>query len=273
MISIFDYDDYRVFVKDYIAAKNAKGIRLSLRQLTAKLGISSTSYLSRVLSGHRNLSKENAEKLAHELQLSGDERKYFLLLVRYCGEEDKISRKALFEELLSQRQSSEDYKLRQSQYKYFSEWYYPVIRHIAAFADWRNNYDLLASLVQPHITSEQAQKAIEDLLKLGLIIKTKDRYELNAPVIRTDSIPFEYKEKGRSAVLQHGMESVKRYDTKQRHTSFYTLAVTKDSHEKILEHYKEFEKKMFHEVKKSEGADVVRQVIFQSFPISKEFDS
>ena len=91
--------------------------------------------------------------------------------------------------------------------------------------------------------------------------------------IRTDGIPFEYKDKGRAAVLQHGIESVKRYSTSQRHTSFYTLAVTKDSHKKILEHYQEFEKKMFHEVQKSEGADVVRQVIFQSFPISKEFES
>ena len=182
MICIFDYDDYRVFVKDYIAAKNNKGIRLSLRQLTAKLGISSTSYLSRVLSGHRNLSKENAEKLAHELQLSGDEEKYFLLLVRYCSEEDEISKKALFEKILFQRESSEDYLLRQSQYKYFSEWYYPVVRHVAAFADWNNDYDLLAGLVQPKITSEQAQKAIEDLLTLGLIIKTDDSYELNAPV-------------------------------------------------------------------------------------------
>ena len=63
-------------------------------------------------------------------------------------------------------------KLRGDQFTYFSKWYYPAIRELAVFLDFKDDFTLLARSLNPPVTAKQAKRAVELLLETGLIRRT-----------------------------------------------------------------------------------------------------
>lgn len=78
-MSVFENDDYRVYLKDYLRSLPKEG-HGQARKIAAHLGVSST-YVSQVLSGQKSLNLEQAELLTEFLGLRGLEADCFLFLV------------------------------------------------------------------------------------------------------------------------------------------------------------------------------------------------
>lgn len=81
MTNIFDYSDVRAFLAAYLANKQKRNPRYSLRAWSKHLGFNSPGYISQVLNGTRPLSPEASEKIASSLRLKSREREFFELLV------------------------------------------------------------------------------------------------------------------------------------------------------------------------------------------------
>lgn len=82
-ISIWDFADYRTYLKQAFAAAKAQGTPVSNRWLARQLGLKSFSFITMMLQGKRNLTRANREKLARLLGLSGEEGDYFAALVEF----------------------------------------------------------------------------------------------------------------------------------------------------------------------------------------------
>ncbi|MCM2280353.1 MAG: TIGR02147 family protein [Bdellovibrionaceae bacterium] len=80
-MSIFEFTDYKAFLKGWIAGRPKNGRGESTRMAHA-LGVSSTM-VSQVLSGDRHLNLELADALADHLGLNEKEAEYMFLLVDY----------------------------------------------------------------------------------------------------------------------------------------------------------------------------------------------
>jgi uncharacterized protein (TIGR02147 family) len=80
-MSIFDYTDYKAYVKDWLASQPRKG-RGILRRMAEHLKMSSTM-LSHVFQGDKHLSVEAVSDLVEFMGLGEDEFEYLLLLVLY----------------------------------------------------------------------------------------------------------------------------------------------------------------------------------------------
>ena len=78
---IYEYEDYRQFLKGWLAEKITQNSRYSLRGMAHQLGVNAT-YLSQVLRKKRNLSLQMAERIVSPLGLQGSERSYFFCLVQ-----------------------------------------------------------------------------------------------------------------------------------------------------------------------------------------------
>lgn len=76
---VFNFDDFRSFLKSYLRQLPKKG-HGEARKIAIELGISST-YISQVLSGIRQLTLEQSLDLCEYLNLTGLEQEYFINLV------------------------------------------------------------------------------------------------------------------------------------------------------------------------------------------------
>lgn len=77
LINIYDYDDLSAYLKDVFFKKIETNKNLSLRALANKLDIPSSSAFNQMLRGHRPVPAKFITPIASELQLSGNELRYF----------------------------------------------------------------------------------------------------------------------------------------------------------------------------------------------------
>jgi hypothetical protein len=82
-VSIWDYLDYRAFLRDSFAAARAMGNPVSNRWLARRLGFRSFSFITMLLQGKRNLTRPNRERFARLLGLDSQAEAYFAALVEY----------------------------------------------------------------------------------------------------------------------------------------------------------------------------------------------
>src|ERR1700719_961069 len=87
---IFSYHDYRAFLKDWLNFMKASQ-NLSLRKFAEQTAIS-PAYISMILSGSRNLSKESFSKLLPVMKLDPSEKTYFELLISISDSESQEKR-------------------------------------------------------------------------------------------------------------------------------------------------------------------------------------
>ncbi len=83
MVEIFEYLNYREFLKDYISEKRKRDRAFTHRAILAKMGVSSTGYLSNIFSGKKNLSKTQVSDLSAILELNERERICFKYMVNF----------------------------------------------------------------------------------------------------------------------------------------------------------------------------------------------
>lgn len=78
---IFDYDNFRLFLKERFLGLQAQNPAFSQRRLARDSKIANPGFFNEVLKGRRELSPASAKKLAVGLRLTGEETEYFLALV------------------------------------------------------------------------------------------------------------------------------------------------------------------------------------------------
>src|SRR5689334_2150253 len=79
---IFDYLDYREFLRRKYQQKKKANASFSYRFIAGKVSMDAGSF-SRVLKGERNLDPESADRLARVFGLEPKERAFFTTLVLY----------------------------------------------------------------------------------------------------------------------------------------------------------------------------------------------
>ncbi len=87
-VPIFNYSDYRGFIKEYIGALKNKDTKYSYSYFSGLINGSET-YLKQVVSGRRKISIEKAAKLAEKIKLNEIESSYFFMMVLKDNSEDK----------------------------------------------------------------------------------------------------------------------------------------------------------------------------------------
>jgi uncharacterized protein (TIGR02147 family) len=80
-IRIFDYADYRQFLKDRFAELKGRNPNLSHRWLARKAEVNSSAFFKMIMDGQRNLTKQSIYKVCLAFDLADAEATYFENLV------------------------------------------------------------------------------------------------------------------------------------------------------------------------------------------------
>ena len=167
--SLYDYSDYRLFLKEYKEHRVLQNPSFSYRYLAMKAGISSTSFYSHIIKGARNLSKQTIRKTANGLNLDSQEAKYFENLVFFNQAKTMDDKNHFFNELIKLRKSDSVKKVDSDQYEYFSKWYHCAVRELVCYLDCGKEYELIASYLKPKVTASEVEESVTMLLSLGFI--------------------------------------------------------------------------------------------------------
>jgi uncharacterized protein (TIGR02147 family) len=171
MQSIYDFQDYRLYLKNWISDKNIKS-KGGQSKLAAKADIS-TTLISRILSGEKHLSLEQASEISDYLGHNVSETEYFFILVqigksgsakltlKLKKQADQISKKVSHR---IQNTSTIDENIKSI---YYSSWIYAGIRNLVATPGVHDVISISERLALP---KHRVANAIDFLLKNGLCV-------------------------------------------------------------------------------------------------------
>ncbi len=269
---IFDYLDYRAFLKDMFNYRKEKNPNYSYRVFAGKAGFSSPNFLKLLITGQRNLSNEGVGKIARGFGLNKQEREHFENLVFMNQASTHDEKDHYYKKMMSANGYLKSHKIGKSSYLYCSKWYYPAIREIAVFGNRNASPEEIARLLNPGITAKEAEKALNILLELDLLRKDKDglweqvdKVVTTGPEVNSLVIANYHKE-----MIKLGMESIERYSSDKRDVSGLTLSVKKDSIAEIKKRIIAFKKELLRMACDDEEPDQVMQINIQAFPLTKK---
>jgi len=169
--SVFEYTDYRGFLKDYYRKAKEADPRYSFRFFAARAGFRSPNFLQLVMNGKRNLSEASIASLARALYLNSQALRYFRNLVLLNQSPHLEDRQRFTEQLLKSRKARTIRPLRQAQYHYYARWYFIPIRELVIHKNFREDSEWIASQLIPKIEPKEAEEALKQLEELGLLMR------------------------------------------------------------------------------------------------------
>jgi uncharacterized protein (TIGR02147 family) len=166
--NIFLFLNYREFIKDYCKYEKTINRSFSLRTFSGKISqtLFTSGLLYAILKGKRKAQYFDFLVQFNQAKDMEEKNHYFLQLSQFRGSRAKI--------------------LSESQYKFFSNWYYPVIWNYFELNQTQTNPVEIAKKIHPSVTANQVEEAIKLLLGLKLIKKLANGYAVTDKHIATE---------------------------------------------------------------------------------------
>lgn len=177
MVSIYDFINYREYLKTWIHNQKSRGYGIQSK-IASAIGIS-TTMLSLILKGDKQLSLEQALELSDFIGHSENEADYFFLLVEFSRAgtfklQQKLKKKVRhFQDqakIISKRIKHDIELTDEIKSIYYSSWIYSGIRNLTAVPGFHDVLIISEKLnLPPHIIGV----AVDFLLKNGLCKREK----------------------------------------------------------------------------------------------------
>jgi len=269
MASIYDYSDYRRYLKEYYESHKAVNPSFSYRYLAQKAGINSAPFFKFIFEGKRNLTKATILKTCIALKLSDREAEYFENLVFFNQAKTISEKNHFFARLVEKQRHRNVAKIRENQFDYFSEWYHCIVRELACIIDFKDDYTQLAKCVFPAITPKETEKSVKLLLSLGFLKKVDGRYYQTEPVVSTGYSLVSHQVINFQILMLHkAIEAFDRCRQDERLTSATTLAVSRKTYEKMVEKLRIIRSELLEMARGDADPERVYELTVNLFPLS-----
>ena len=273
-INIYDYSDYRKFLQEFYELEKSLDPTFSYRVFAAAIGIDA-SLLVKILQGKRHVSTKNIETFVQFFHFKEGKAEYFREMVAYGKAKNDEQVRKHFETLQKMRPSS-CRELDEARYRYFQQWFYPMIRSALDVFDYRGpeHAATLGDCCIPKISASQVENAVDALLQLGLAHKRKD-----GRIVPTDA-HLKTKEHWLSAsisdyqksIAELAHRSIAETPKEERDISTLTMALDSIQIQRIRDIIAEARKSIVNVANSmpSQICDSVYQLNFQLFPMMKK---
>lgn len=261
-----------MFLKDYFVDQKARSPLFTYRAFATKAGFNSSGFCHLVIEGQRNLTQNSLEKMLQGLGFHAKQRKYFELLVAFNQAKSSRERQKALEEMQILQKGSASFRLQHKHKRYCEFWWIPVLRHLAIHAPWGDDYSLLARLVDPPITTAQAQEGITLLQDLGLLHRTQTgHWEQKHSFTDSSDISGYHKVLSRKQFFQLGLESLDRYPSSERHATYFTLSLGMKNYQRAIEWISELNLKLANLASTEQSVDRIYELTTLLFPLSQRW--
>lgn len=266
---IYNYNDYRNFLRDTLVEKISKNPNYSLRAMAQNLEVS-PSTLSEVLKGKRNLSAERAFTIAGKLGLMAKEHEYFCLLVQSANASSPEVRESIqkrMEKLNPRKEVVQN--LTVDLFRTIADWHHSAILHLSELQDFQFKDSTIAQRLG--ISRLEADAAIERLLRLGLLTQdAKGRFSPTTEYLVEAKVPNESLQRFHKQMLEKAIESLQGQTPKEKIIRTETIAIDPKLLPEADELVEEFVGKMTQLFRKSRKKTTVYHLGIQFFNLLRK---
>ncbi len=271
MINIFEYQDYRSYLRDYYSVQKASKRNFSYRSFSEKAGISAPSFLFYVISGKRNLTQSTILKICQAIGFTRDEADYFESLV-FFNQATSIKEKThYYSKIVEIRKPIDIAIVEKNRYEFYSKWYHSVIREVVTFFDFSNDFDRLGACLIPPITGKQARESVRLLEKLGFIEPDKQgsyHQTQNLLQTRTGAVDAFVIEKFQIEMLEMAIKAYGSIPVNRRMMTSTTFSISRQTFELFKMRIRELQQQLMEMARMDDSPEQVYQLTMNIFPIS-----
>ncbi|HSQ41245.1 MAG TPA: TIGR02147 family protein [Fibrobacteraceae bacterium] len=271
MRDIFQYLDYRDFLRDFQAECQASSSGFSARSFLKKAGIGSPSFFKQVLAGERNLTENTTGQFLLALRLKAHEADYFRTLVRFTQASSAEEKQMLYERLRALGSQAKVRVVGEAQYAFYEYWYIPVLRELLCQEPFLGDYAALARRLRPAISAAEARQGVRTLLDLGFVVQGEGGiWRQVDPLLHTGfAVQSLAVRSFNRQMVQLAAESLERAKVSERCVVGVTLSVTEDAYQKMTAEIQAFQERMLALAAESSEADRVYQMQLMLFPVTQ----
>ena len=275
MKSIYDYTNYRLFLKEYYEAQKAeKGF--TYRDFARLAGMNSTSWLLHLIKGTKNLSAESVIRVAKAIKLNKAETEYLEMMVPFTQARTNGEKDRYYQRMLGMKRKLKIAKLGEEQYDYYTKWYHPAVRSMVSKVDFSDgdgghDFSILGRCLIPPIPARDARKSVLCWRSWACIARdSHGRFSQSSAMISTGdevaslNVVNYHKQVSRLAEGAHDLSA-----KEERDISALTLGINEADFLRIKARIQAFRKEIMEMAAASEHPDRVYQLNFQMFPVGK----
>jgi uncharacterized protein (TIGR02147 family) len=275
MRSIYEFIDYRKFLDTFYTEQKKKSRNFSYRYFCRKAGINSPSFLKHVIDGKRNLTRAMIEKFRVALKLTPKESLYFRNLVFFNQAKTSIEKQEHYAVLRSMAGGVKESVLGADTYDYFTNWFTPVIRELVCLYDFKEDYQSLASMLQPPLLPSEAKAAVKLLVRLKLVQRQADGSytQTDSAIVADDTITSMAVRSFTKSMIEHSKAALDSVDKNKRHISGITMGISPETYAVLCAEIEAFKDRVKLIVNQDKYSSRIYQMNLSFFPVSEELRS
>jgi uncharacterized protein (TIGR02147 family) len=275
-LTVLDYSDYRLFLREAIALRKAQNRAFSMRFVAGRIGVD-PGFFSRVLKGGRNINPDHVLGLAAVFRLNARESIFFQDLVSWNQARTPREKEHWFRRLSGHKGSGIS-RVGREQYHLYDEWFFVVLRELINVVPFHDASEAdcsrLAGYFDPPVRPSELARGIAELRQAGLLVKDPGgRLRLADPVITSgDTIPAEIVRRVLRQFFQLGTDALDRFERPERTGATVTVSVSPRGFDKISQRLDQCRKEILELARSDDNApDRVYHLNMQFFPVSKPY--
>lgn len=267
--SVFEYNNYREYIRDYYIYSKARDKKFSYRFFARLANFKSSNFIKFIIENKSNMSEQSAINLAKAMKLSQVEAEFFKSLIHFNQSVSSEERHRYAKELLRHRASRKSFPLREALFNYTSKWYLSVLRGLVGLPGFHEDAEWIAKRLHPDVSAADVQKGFEDLLKLGLLKRDENGklQQTSANVSTDDEVAISSVAQFHREMMKRASESIDIVSRDKRDISGITIGMSAETAKKIKEKTQQFRKEIVELATQDENADAIYQFNIQLFPL------
>ncbi|HXP90476.1 MAG TPA: TIGR02147 family protein [Fibrobacteria bacterium] len=269
MKPVFEYLEYRSYLKDAFDERKASNPFFSYRVLAEALGLD-TSNLFRILHEEAHLPARCQPQTLEFLGLSGRSAEYYNMLVAYSRERGAKSKNDILEKAMSLRDVARRQLEEEQLASYFGNWWVVAVRSLLEVTDGRCVPAELARRLSPSVPETEIERSLKILEDLGLVKKASSgRLVLaEAHVTAGGEVRTKAVRQFQMQILALASESLERFAREDRDVSTLTLALDAPAFAQVREILRECRRQIQKCVEEAQMPDRVMQLSMAFFPLA-----
>ena len=267
MKEIFEYTDYRLYLRDFYEDTKRTKPYYSFRFIASRIGIN-PGFIFRLMSGKVHLGLKKIAAFADMLELTGRQRDYFVELVRLGRAKRDEDIRESFQKLKTIR-GIQFSTIADDQLEFFGKWHHMAMRSLLSIYPFDGkNFRQLGAMMVPPLSADEARESVNLLCRLGLVfVDNTGLYKVAETFVSTkekwSSMAIHEYQKTSIALSLTALEELPK---DVRDISTVTFTCSKKHLETLRERLQEIRQEMLMLSQDCPEEDCVMQLNLQLFP-------
>ena len=271
MLNIFEYQNYRTYLKDYYAEQKTLKKRFSYRYFSEKAGVNSASFLYYIIENKRNLTGSSILKISQAIGHSREEADYFENLVFFNQAKSINEKTHFYSKLIEIRRPIDIQNIEVDRYEYYARWYHSIVREVVTFLNFQDDFSKLGAFLIPPISAREAKESVFLLERLGFLEKDENGlYHQTSNLIlgKPEPIHVFQIERFQREMLAMAMKAYENVPLRNRISTSTTLSVSSKTIELFKLRIREFQRDLMEIARMDDEQDLAIQITLNLFPVS-----